>query len=181
MRRRRKVKAGDGSYFAGEVIRILGLHHLDYDQLHRLFEIVRGRPRLKKEEDSWRRFSYIDLANLKVAARLIGIGSRKTQRLRLKQLDEICGHLRKEFGIEHPLIQAKLRTAGATIVVELDGKHFDARTTQLVFDEVARDVATYEETPVPAGTRAEPVCTITKPKSTGGVYEAPALGVGRAR
>ena len=184
-RERSPVPARGGSYFAGEVIRILRLHHLDYDQLHRLFEIIRGAPRSASEQNTWRRFTFTDLASLKVAADLIGAGSKKTRSLRLKQLEEVCRHLRHELKLDHPLIHAKLRAVGSTLVVQLEGKHFDATTTQRVFDEVAQDVATYENArgmTIPRREHAKARQVAARPAGpTSGTYEAPALKLGRSR
>jgi hypothetical protein len=175
--RRKPVVAGDGTYFAGEVIRILGLRHLDYDHLHRLFDLVRGEPREANESASWRRFTFTDLAALKVAANLIGASTRRAQRLRLKQLEEVCRHLRDVLGIKQPLIHARLHAVGATIVVQLQGKHFDSTAAQRVFDAVADDVACYSRA------RSLPIAKPAVRRRTQGtrVYDAPALQIKRAK
>jgi hypothetical protein len=184
MRRRRAVAAGGGAFFAGEVIRILRLHDLDYDQLHRLFKIVRGAPRAADEQGAWRRFTFADLASLKVAAALVGARSRQTRRLRLKQLAEVCRHLREEFGIEHPLLHTKLRAVGGTIVVQLEGKYFDATATQRVFDDVIQSVAAYDEE---RGVRTAPSShprthrATSRPTVTAQIFEAAAMKLGRPR
>jgi hypothetical protein len=177
------VTAGGDHFFAGEVVRILNLAHLNYDQLHRLFALVSTSP-ARREPGEWRRFSFLDLANLKVAAELLGAGPRRVQRLRLKQLEVACAHLREQFGLEHPLLQAKLHSVDTTIVVEVDGKSFDASLSQRVFSALARDVAAYDERrSLQASRKSSGVARreLGNASERNGAFEVPVLAVGRAK
>ena len=64
----------------------------------------------------------MDLASLKVAAKLIRADSSRTQRLRIKHLAAVCQHLRRQLGVEHPLLYVRLSALGSMIVVQLRGQ-----------------------------------------------------------
>lgn len=135
LRSPRKRTAGDGYFFPNEAVKILRLERVDYYQLRRLFELVRDASGKPYRGGKWARFSFQDLAALRVAIDLAGgtQALRKGRRLQLKPIADACQALRLRFGLSSPLTQARLYREGRTVVAELAGLHFVPQSGQIVF------------------------------------------------
>lgn len=143
-----KRTAGDGCFFPNEAVRILGLERVDYRQLRRLFELVRTASGTSFTGRKWSRFSFRDLAALRVAIDLAGgiEALRSGRRLRLKPIEDACRVLRDRFGLSSPLTQARLYREGRVVVAELAGQHFVPQSGQLVFGTLRGAVRRHVET-----------------------------------
>ncbi len=125
--------AGGGLFFPNEVVRILGLQRIDYRQLRRLFRLVRrvcGSPVASRK---WARFSFTELACLRVAIDLAGgVDALATgRRLRLKAIENACRALTKRYGVQNPLLHARMRREGNAVVAVVDDVTFAPATGQL--------------------------------------------------
>jgi|SRR5580704_3384567 hypothetical protein len=137
----RSRTAEAGSFFPNEVVRILRLVRVDYRQLRRLFRLVRQAAGSSATAGRWSRFSFQDLAALRVAIELAGgpRALRKGRRLQLKGIEEACRALRDDYRLTSPLTQARLHREGRTIVADLGGLHFVPQSGQLVFGSLEAD------------------------------------------
>jgi hypothetical protein len=150
--RRLVVAKARDTFYAGEVTRILKLKDVDYVQLRRLFNLVRGNElsddTLTNEAGTsrrWRRFTFRDMHALRVAARIVlGAPDDATRRARISKLKIACDHLRERCGLADPLLEARFTAEGGEVFVQLRGKYFDASTRQQVFVEVADAVRRHE-------------------------------------
>jgi hypothetical protein len=127
-------------YFPGEVVRLLQLGDIAYEQLRRIYVLgrkARGAP----IKSGWARFDAEDLASAEVIVELGGGRKRLVdgRRLVLSDVAEACAKLR-EMGFSNPLLEVPLARQGRTIMA-LVGSHVYAPTTdQLAFAFVGADV-----------------------------------------
>jgi hypothetical protein len=151
----RSRTAEAGSFFPNEVVRILRLERVDYRQLRRLFRLVRQVAGGSATAGRWSRFSFQDLAAVRVALQLAGgpQALRRGRRLQLKGIEEACRALRDDYRLASPLTQARLHREGRTIVADLGGLHFLPQSGQLVFGSLEADcrrhVVMHDERGVP--------------------------------
>lgn len=138
----RERTAEEGSFYPNEVVRILGLQRVDYRQLRRLFKLVRLASGAAACPGRWARFSFQDIAALRVAINLAGgvTALRKGHRLQLKPIEVACRQLREQYDLTSPLTQARLRRDGRKVVAELGGLHFIPQSGQLVFGSLRGDI-----------------------------------------
>lgn len=135
--------AKEGYFFPNEVVRILRLERVDYRQLRRLFQLVRDASgSTSPRKGSWARYSFQDIAALRVAIDLAGgtDALRANRRLRLKPIALACKELREKYGLTSPLTQARLHREGRTIVADLGGLHFVPQSGQMVFGSLRGNI-----------------------------------------
>jgi hypothetical protein len=133
---------GAAYFYAAEVVGILGLEGIDYAQLRRLLRLV--RPPDAQPSRSWARFSFEDLAGIRVALRLAG-GTEALadgKRLQIAELERTCSRLR-QLGIARPLLDVPLRREGRAIVAEVDGVTFRPVTGQLALTDISNRVGAF--------------------------------------
>ena len=138
-RRPRNRAAAEGSfYYPGEAVRLAGIKGLNYRQLRRLFDIVKGK---RATSQAWARFTFRDVVALKVAYTLAK--GKKTNhrrpRLHLQEVEVACETLRRRYAIRDPLTQVKLAWDRGRIVAKFEGVHFEPSSGQLLL--VAEKVA----------------------------------------
>lgn len=82
---------------------------------------------------------------MKVAVELGGglAALKQGRRLRLAALTRACQILRTRYSIQHPFRDAKLERVGATLLVNVEGVHFEPASGQVVMKEVAKAVQDY--------------------------------------
>lgn len=132
---RLRNKEDDGYFFPGEVVAMLGLGDIDYQQMRRLFRLVReqsGTP----VNAGWSRYSLVDVAALQVLVSLCGgpAALAPQRRLRIECIRKACSALRG-LGVENPLLDVRLRRIGDRVYAELDGSILDPVSGQLALAE----------------------------------------------
>lgn len=134
-------------FFPGEVVRLLDLGDIEYDQLrslYRLSRVTRGLPEPGRE---WSRFSLADLACVEVLIKLGGgrEALRSGRRLILGDVKAACQALR-EAGVENPLLEVELsRIDRRRLVARVSGYVFEPATGQLVLEDVDRQIEAFLE------------------------------------
>jgi hypothetical protein len=144
---KRPADLSRGCFYPGEVVRILGLHGVDYRQLRQLFRIAK-----KQSADGaapvgrqWARFSFQDLVAVKTAFHLAGgvEALQRGRRLRLTDVELICDRLRRDFGLSNPLTEIVFRRSGKTILAKVQGLWFEPATGQMALAEVQEAIGRY--------------------------------------
>lgn len=126
-----------GDFFPAEVVKILGLHGIDYRQLRTLASVA--CPALVQSQ-RWTRYQFRDLIAIRVAFELAGghAAIRAGRRLRFKRVRAACEMLRTRFGLTDPLVQVQLKLRGGAIHAHYEGIDLRPADGQLsfVFEEV---------------------------------------------
>lgn len=139
--RSRAIEAHEEFFYPAEAASVLGLHNVEYRQLRRLLELVRG-PR-SVESSRWARFSLADVAGLQIAVGLLG-GSEvfeRGRRMRIQPLEKAVESLRL-LGFANPLVQVPLERQGNQIVARIHGVLVDPQTGQGLLVSVAERMET---------------------------------------
>jgi hypothetical protein len=138
-------------FYPAEVVVILGLDGIDYAQLLRLRDLVRGS---RKTERGWSRYDLHDLAALKIAIELAGglLRLRSGRRLHIAPVERACEELRA-IGFDDPLMQVSLARTGSAIVAGVSGVAFEPANGQLVLPiaDVVQDYLRRSRRPVVEG------------------------------
>jgi hypothetical protein len=142
----RQLVSAKGMFYPGEVIRILRLEGMDYQQLRELWQLI--SPTKNMPTRKWARYTFRDLVLLRNAIELAGgVEALKFgRRLRVKQLSRALAALKIEFGAQDPLTEIKLERVGSSILAHLSGAKFDPLKSQYVFPDIMKGVGTYLKT-----------------------------------
>jgi hypothetical protein len=132
---RLRAKDHDGYFFPGEVVAMLGLQAADYQQMRRLFRLVREQSGVPVNT-GWSRYNLIDVAAMRVLVSLCGGAEALTpgRRLRVECIRTACSALRR-LGIENPLLDVRLRRVGDRVYADLDGSILDPVSGQIALAE----------------------------------------------
>jgi len=131
------VEVPTAVFFPGEVARLLGLEHVEYDQLRRLFVLARTLRGEDHPGRAWSRFSLADLAATEVLVALGGGRSRlrRGQRLILGDVEAAC-HALRALGIANPLLEVPMARLGRRVVARIGGYVVEPATGQLALEHV---------------------------------------------
>lgn len=129
---------GDGYFFPGEVRAMLGLGDIDYQQMRRLFSLIREQAG-SSTEDGWSRYSLTDVAALKVLVELCGgtDALAPNRRLRIECVRRACLALR-DLGVDNPLLDVPMERSGNRVFVVLRGSIVDPVNGQTALGEAYR-------------------------------------------
>lgn len=148
-RPRRRVisdRPDKGSFFPGEVARMLDIEDMDNQRLRRIFTLVRKqRDAPLPPSGEWARFDYIDIACTVEVVRICVDNDRLSRgdfRLALVHISRACERLRL-LGLENPLLQARLDLSGKRVVATIGGTTFDVQTGQQLIDQVVIRSSTF--------------------------------------
>jgi hypothetical protein len=146
-RAQRQLVSAKGMFYPGEVVRILGLEGMDYQQLRELWRLI--SPAKNMPTRKWARYTFKDLVILRNAIELAGgrEALKLGRRLRVKQLSRVLQALQSQFGAQDPLTEIRLERAGSLILAHMSGGKFDPVKSQYVFPEIMRGVDRYLKTP----------------------------------
>jgi hypothetical protein len=145
--RQRLLVSANGTFFPGEVVRILGLHGMDYRQLRDLRRLV---CRAKETGNGkWARYTFTDLVTLRNAIELAGgLDALKLhRRLRIRSLSRVLQILEEQLGVANPLCEIRLERVGSSVLAHLHGAVLDPMRSQFVFRDIMRGVKSYLRQP----------------------------------
>jgi hypothetical protein len=138
----------EGQFFPREVVQILGIPFIDYQQLRTLYGIARQQAGHAKPGRQWARYSVTDIACIE---RLIQIGGGPTAlakgqgprfRIDSAPLLETCRALR-EMGYQNPLLEVVIVRQGRQYLAEVSGSLFNPATGQQTLDRAMGGVGMY--------------------------------------